>query len=75
MTASVVRSSCYRNTHTRLIADVITGQRNVGGVAANLSDQANGTEQLDGLDDVTGETDTPDWTWAARNECREANRE
>lgn len=75
MTVSVVRSSCYRNTHARLIADVITGQRNVVGVAANLSDQANMMEQVDGLDDVIGETDTPDWAWAARNEYREANRE
>ena len=72
MTASVVRSSCCRNTRTRLIANVVIGQRDVGGASAN---QANGTEQLDELDDVTGEIDTPDWTWVERNECREANRE
>ena len=75
MTASVVRSSCCRNTRTRLIANVVTGQLDVRGAAANLSDQANETEQLDELDDITGESDTPDWAWAARNECREANRE
>jgi hypothetical protein len=72
MTASVVRSSCCRNTRTRLIANVVIGQRDVGGASANL---ANETEQLDELDDITGESDTPDWAWAARNECREANRE
>ena len=72
MTASVVRSSCCRNTRTRLIANVVIGQRDVGGASANL---ANETEQLDELDDITGESDTPDWAWAARNECREANLE
>ena len=59
---------------TRLIADVVTGKLDVRGAAANLLDQANGTERLDEFDDVMDEGDTIDWTSATRNKYRKSNR-
>ena len=64
-----------REYRTRLIADVVTGKLDVRGAAeCACQTKPKNRSNCDDPDDMTGEADTPEWTWEARDECRKAIR-